>query len=85
VSLTRPYLILANTGAGYTGSEDNFSAFGLEPLTSMGRGESRGAELSVQKKLSDLRFYGIFSLTIVRQNLLRLIILRDQVLTIRDG
>jgi hypothetical protein len=63
VSLTRPYLILANTGAGYTGSEDNFSAFGLEPLTSTGKGNSRGAELSVQKKLSDLRFYGIFSLT----------------------
>jgi hypothetical protein len=63
VSLTRPYLILANTGAGYVGSEDNFSSFGLEPLISGGKGESRGAELSVQKKLSDLRFYGILSLT----------------------
>jgi hypothetical protein len=63
VSLTRPYLILANTGAGYAGSEDNFSSFGLEPLISLGKGESRGAELSFQKKLSDLRFYGIMSLT----------------------
>ena len=62
-SLIRPYLILANTGAGYGGAEDNFSEFGLEPLTAQGSGNSRGLELSVQKKLSDLRFYGIFSLT----------------------
>jgi hypothetical protein len=62
-SLIRPYLILANTGAGYGGAEDNFSEFGLEPLTAQGNGNSRGIELSLQKKLSDLRFYGIFSLT----------------------
>ncbi len=63
VSLIRPYLILANTGAGFGGAEDNFSSFGLEPLTSEGKGVTRGVELSVQKKLSDLSFYGIFSLT----------------------
>jgi hypothetical protein len=63
VSILRPYLVLANTGAGYEGSEDNFSSFGLEPLVSRGKGESRGAELSIQKKLSDLRFYGILSIT----------------------
>jgi len=62
-SLIRPYLILANTGAGFEGSDDNFSSFGLEPLTDKGKGYSRGIELSVQKKLSDLRFYGIMSLT----------------------
>ncbi len=62
-SLIRPYLILANTGAGFAGSDDNFSSFGLEPLTGKGRGYSRGIELSVQKKLSELRFYGIVSLT----------------------
>lgn len=62
-SLIRPYLILANTGAGFAGSDDNFSSFGLEPLTDKGKGYSRGVELSVQKKLSDLRFYGILSLT----------------------
>jgi hypothetical protein len=62
-SLIRPYLILANTGAGFAGSDDNFSSFGLEPLTDKGKGYSRGVELSVQKKLSDLRFYGIMSLT----------------------
>jgi hypothetical protein len=62
-SLIRPYLILANTGAGFAGADDNFSAFGLEPLNDKGKGRSRGIELSIQKKLSELNFYGIFSLT----------------------
>jgi hypothetical protein len=66
VSLIRPYLILANTGAGFAGSDDNFSSIGIEPLISGGRGESIGAEFSAQKKLSDLRFYGIFSLSYSR-------------------
>ncbi|MBA4251460.1 MAG: TonB-dependent receptor [Chlorobiaceae bacterium] len=63
-SLLRPYLVLANTGAGYSGSEDNFSSFGLEPLVSAGSGFARGIELSIQKKLSDIPFYGIMSLTL---------------------
>ena len=62
-SLIRPYLSLANTGAGFAGSEDNFSAFGLEPLVSKGEGFSRGIELSLQKKSSGLGHYGIISLT----------------------
>lgn len=59
----RNYLVLANTGAGYVGSEDNFSSFGLEPLTSGGSGFSNGIEFSLQKKLSDIPLYGILSLT----------------------
>lgn len=62
-SLLRPYLVLANTGAGFAGAEDNFSAFGLEPLVSEGKGDVRGIELSIQKKSSDIPHYGIFSLT----------------------
>ncbi|HSR17506.1 MAG TPA: TonB-dependent receptor, partial [Ignavibacteriaceae bacterium] len=54
----RRYLVLANTGAGYGGSEDNFSSFGLEPLVDEGKGKSRGVELSIQKKLSDVPYYG---------------------------
>ncbi len=61
-STLRPYLILANTGAGF--SDDNFSSFALEPLVSKGKGISRGMELSIRKKLSDMPFYGIFSLTL---------------------
>lgn len=62
-SLIRPYLVLANTGAGFSGSDDNFSSFGLDPLVSAGSGFARGVELSVQKKISNIPLYGIFSLT----------------------
>lgn len=62
-STVRPYLVLANTGAGFTGSDDNYSSFGLEPLVDAGYGKARGVELSIQKKLSDIPYYGIFSLT----------------------
>ncbi|NUN10550.1 MAG: TonB-dependent receptor [Ignavibacteriaceae bacterium] len=62
-SLLRPYLVLANTGAGFAGSEDGFSAFGLEPLVNAGKGYSRGIEFSAQKKLSDIPVYGILSAT----------------------
>ena len=37
-SLRRSYLILANTGAGFSGSDENFSSFGLDPLNSGGTG-----------------------------------------------
>lgn len=62
-STVRPYLVLANIGAGFSGSDDNFSSFGLEQLVSEGYGVSRGVELSIQKKLSETPYYGIFSLT----------------------
>jgi len=62
-SVLRPYLVLANTGAGYAGSDDNFSSFGLETLVSAGTGESRGVELSMQKKSSGTNHYGILSVT----------------------
>jgi hypothetical protein len=63
-SLIRPYILLANTGAGYSGTEDNFASFGLEPLVNGGSGESRGIELSVQKKFSGMKMYGLLSITI---------------------
>jgi len=62
-SIIRPYLVLANTGAGFAGSDDNFSSFGLEPLVDAGVGKARGIEISIQKKLSDIPYYGIFSFT----------------------
>lgn len=67
-SLIRPYLVLANTGAGFTGSDDNYSAFGLEPLVDNGFGNASGIELSIQKKLTDIPFYGIFSFTYSKSN-----------------
>lgn len=62
-STFRPYLVLANTGAGFGGGDDNFSSFGLEPLTSSGKGFVRGVEFSMQKKSSDTPHYAILSLT----------------------
>jgi len=62
-SLLRNYVVLANTGAGFAGAEDNFSSFGLEKLSSGGKGFSHGIEFSLQKKSSVIPHYGIFSLT----------------------
>jgi len=67
-SKTRPYLVLANTGAGFEGSEGNFVSFGLEPLVSSGYGKSRGVEISIQKKLSEIPYYGLLSLTYSRSD-----------------
>lgn len=60
-SLARPYLVLANTGAGFGGADDGFASFGLEPLASRGSGLSRGLELFVQKKFSEIPCYGTVS------------------------
>jgi hypothetical protein len=62
-SESRTYLVLANTGAGYGGASEGFASFGFDPLTSGGTGVSRGIELLVQKRLSDIPCYGIFSLS----------------------
>ena len=63
VSLARPYLVLANTGAGFGGSDDGYSSFGLDPLASKGTGLARGIELLVQKKLSEIPCYGTASVS----------------------
>jgi hypothetical protein len=65
-SVDRPYLVMANTGGGFGGSEDNFASFGLDHLVSEGRGSSYGVDLLVQKKMSEIPLYGIFSLTLSR-------------------
>ena len=62
-SITRPYLVLANTGAGYGGSQDGYASFGFDPLISNGNGMARGLELFLQKKLSDIPCYGLVSIS----------------------
>lgn len=62
-STLRPYLVLANTGAGYGGSEENFASFGFEPLVSEGKGRARGVELSLQKRAGSTGLYGLISAT----------------------
>lgn len=54
-SNSRPYIILANTGAGFGGGDENFASFGLEPLVSSGKGSINGVELSLQKNLRTFR------------------------------
>jgi hypothetical protein len=63
-SINRPYLIMVNTGAGFEGSEDNFSSFGIDHLVSEGTGRALGLELLVQKKLSEIPLYGLLSVTL---------------------
>jgi len=65
-SLQRPWLVLANTGAGFGGADNGFAEFGIDPLASEGRGRAYGLELLVQKKLSEIRCYGVLSLSIGR-------------------
>ena len=62
-SITRPYLVMANTGAGYGGVEEGFASYGTDPLVSKGSGAARGIELFLQKKSSDVPLYGLFSVS----------------------
>jgi hypothetical protein len=62
-STRQPYLVLANTGAGYGGRDEGFISFGIDPLVSRGVGRSRGFELLVQKKLSGIPCYGILAVS----------------------
>lgn len=63
-SITRPYLVQANTGEGYDyGAADGFASFGYDPMASLGRGRARGLELFVQKKLSGTPYYGLISVS----------------------
>jgi hypothetical protein len=62
-STRQPYLVLANTGAGYGGLDEGFVSFGIDPLVSRGAGRSRGFELLVQKKLSEIPCYGILAVS----------------------
>ncbi len=62
-SITRQYLVMANTGAGFGGSEEGFASFGIDPLVSEGTGRTFGLELFVQKKLSAIPGYGTVSIS----------------------
>lgn len=57
----RPQAVLAPAGFDDITSD---IPFGLEPLSSTGEGWSRGFELFIQKKLSSIPLYGLFSFTL---------------------
>ncbi len=62
-STVRPFLVLANTGAGFGGSGDGYASFGIDPLVSKGSGVAYGIELFLQKKLSEIPCYGLVSVS----------------------
>ncbi len=62
-SLLQPWLVMANTGAGFGGAEEGFASFGLDPLKSVGSGWARGLELFVQKRFSNSPYYGLLSVS----------------------
>jgi hypothetical protein len=57
----RPQAVLSPSGFD---DISNDIPYGLEPLVFEGKGYSRGVELFIQKKLSDIPLYGLFSLTL---------------------
>lgn len=56
----RPYSVLSPSGFDDISSD---IPFGIEPLSSTGKGFSRGFEIFVQKKLSEIPLYGLMSFT----------------------
>ncbi len=65
----RPQAVLAPSGFDDISSD---IPFGLEPLISEGTGVSRGAELFIQKKFSEIPIYGLLSLTYAQTNFVSL-------------
>lgn len=63
VSTLQPWLVMANTGAGFGGAEEGFAAFGLEPLVSRGTGWARGLELFLQKRIARVPHYALLSIS----------------------
>ncbi|HQG46764.1 MAG TPA: TonB-dependent receptor, partial [bacterium] len=62
-STLQPWLVMANTGAGYGGAEEGFASYGIDPLISEGTGWARGIELFAQKRLSQAPWYGLLSVS----------------------
>ncbi len=62
-SLLQPWLVMANTGAGFGGAEEGFASFGLDPLVSRGAGWARGVELFLQKRMARVPHYALLSIS----------------------
>jgi TonB dependent receptor/CarboxypepD_reg-like domain/TonB-dependent Receptor Plug Domain len=62
-SLNQKFLVLANTGAGFGGSQEAYASFGIDPLVSGGSGKASGVELFLQKKMSEIPCYGLVSVS----------------------
>jgi len=63
VSLTRPYIVMVNTGAEIEQFAEAYASLGLDYLESSGTGFSKGVELFIQKKVSQSPLYYRMSVT----------------------
>ncbi len=63
VSLTRPYVVMVNTGTEVREAAEAYTAFGLDFLQSSGTGFADGVDLFFEKRLSDTPFYGRLTLS----------------------
>jgi hypothetical protein len=68
VSLTRPYVVVANTGAELEQAAVAYTSFGLDFLQGSGTGESKGVEFFAQKRISETPLYGRLSITYGESN-----------------
>ncbi len=63
VSLTRPYIVMVNTGTEVNEAAEAYTAFGLDFLQSTGTGFADGVDLFMEKRLSETPFYGRLTLS----------------------
>lgn len=63
VSITRPYLVMVNTGTELRGVGEAYSSFGLDFLESSGTGFAQGVELFLEKRPSEIPLYGRLSVS----------------------
>ena len=63
VSLTRPYIVMVNTGTEVIEAAEAYTALGLDFLQSSGTGFANGIDLFMEKRLSETPFYGRLSLS----------------------
>jgi len=63
------YIIITNTGTNFGGAREDFQSFGYFDMVSNGHGRSYGVEFLLQKKFSNTPFYGLFSVTLNKTEL----------------
>ena len=63
VSITRPYLVMVNTGTELREVAEAYSSFGLDFMQSSGTGLAQGIDLYLEKRLSEIPFYGRLTLS----------------------
>lgn len=61
-SIARPYIVMVNSGTDVTDLVEAYTAFGLDFLGSVASGVSRGIDLFLEKRLSEIPLYGRVSI-----------------------